>query len=113
MTEMRIFAGWHISISQATSHRVAASTIPHSPFPPHKEPTMPHRSRLAGFIIDCETGEIDEAAEFWSRALGLARVETYDDEGAQYAQLADGPGHLHIEVQKVEHPSRVHLDIES
>ena len=74
---------------------------------------MPHRSRLAGFIIDCETGEIDAAAEFWSGALGLARVETYDDDGAQYAQLADGPGHLHIEVQKVDHPSRVHLDIES
>ncbi|MEH6420749.1 VOC family protein [Pseudomonas sp. CGJS7] len=74
---------------------------------------MAHRSRLAGFIIDCETGEIDAAAEFWSGALGLARVETYDDDGAQYAQLADAAGSLHVEVQKVSHPSRVHLDIES
>ncbi|WP_408952544.1 VOC family protein [Lysobacter sp. Hz 25] len=74
---------------------------------------MTHRSRLAGFIIDCETGDLDAAANFWSGALGLARVETYDDDGAQYAQLANGPAELHIEVQKVAHPSRVHLDIES
>ncbi|ALN79164.1 VOC family protein [Lysobacter antibioticus] len=74
---------------------------------------MAHRSRLAGFIIDCETGDLDDAANFWSGALGLARVETYDDDGAQYAQLANGPAELHIEVQKVAHPSRVHLDIES
>ena len=74
---------------------------------------MAHRSRLAGFIIDCETGDIDTAANFWSAALGLARVDTYDDEGAQYAQLANAAGELHVEVQKVDHPSRVHLDIES
>ncbi|ALN93191.1 VOC family protein [Lysobacter gummosus] len=74
---------------------------------------MAHRSRLAGFIIDCETDDIDTAASFWSAALGLARVDTYDDEGAQYAQLANAAGELHVEVQKVDHPSRVHLDIES
>ncbi|MBT2745640.1 MULTISPECIES: VOC family protein [unclassified Lysobacter] len=74
---------------------------------------MAHRSRLAGFIIDCETGDIDTAADFWSGALGLARVDTYDDEGAQYAELANAAGELHVEVQKVDHPSRVHLDIES
>ncbi|MGO1002785.1 VOC family protein [Lysobacter sp. CA196] len=74
---------------------------------------MTHRSRLAGFIIDCETGDLDAAANFWSGTLGLARVETYDDDGAEYVSLADGPAHLQIEVQKVAHPSRVHLDIES
>ncbi|MGJ7904311.1 VOC family protein [Lysobacter sp. 1R34A] len=74
---------------------------------------MAHRSRLAGFIIDCETGDLDAAANFWSDALGLARSETYDDGDAEYASLADGPAALQIEVQKVAHPSRVHLDIES
>lgn len=74
---------------------------------------MAHRSRLAGFIIDCETGDLDAAANFWSGALGLARVETYNDDGAEYASFADGPAALQIEVQKVAHPSRVHLDIES
>ena len=31
---------------------------------------MPHRSRLAGFIIDCHTDDLDAAADFWSQALG-------------------------------------------
>ncbi|HXS31437.1 MAG TPA: VOC family protein, partial [Steroidobacteraceae bacterium] len=30
-----------------------------------------------------------------------------------YRLLRNAPGDLHVEVQKVEHPSRVHLDIES
>ena len=30
-----------------------------------------------------------------------------------YRQLRNAPGDLHVEVQQVEHPSRVHLDIES
>lgn len=31
----------------------------------------------------------------------------------KYRQLDKAPGGLHVEVQKVAHPSRVHLDIES
>jgi predicted enzyme related to lactoylglutathione lyase len=71
-----------------------------------------HRSKLAGFIIDCRTQDLESAAEFWSAALGLAVTgEPADDPG--YRQLANGPGDLHIEVQQVTHESRVHLDIES
>ena len=33
---------------------------------------MAHRSRLAGFIIDCQTDDLGTAAAFWSAALGLA-----------------------------------------
>ena len=29
-----------------------------------------HRSRLGAIIIDCHTDELDEAADFWSRASG-------------------------------------------
>ena len=32
-----------------------------------------HKSRLAGFIIDCCTSDLEAAARFWSEALGLAR----------------------------------------
>ncbi|MGH8080257.1 MAG: VOC family protein [Lysobacter sp.] len=74
---------------------------------------MAHRSRLAGFIIDCETGDIEAGADFWSGALGLARVETDNDEDSHYAQLANGPAGLYVATQQVDHPSRVHLDIES
>jgi predicted enzyme related to lactoylglutathione lyase len=73
------------------------------------EPTM-HKSGLAGFIIDCKTDDLDKAARFWSEALGLPVVS--DDEPG-YRKLAAGPGGMNIEVQRVDHPSRVHLDIES
>ena len=74
---------------------------------------MAHRSRLAGFIIDCEGGALREHADFWSRALGLALTDPDEGGGDRYAVLDGSPLGLHIEVQKVEHPSRVHLDIES
>ena len=72
-----------------------------------------HRSRLAGFIIDCRTDDLDEAALFWSNALGY-RINPSDDPAQEnYALLDTGPDELHIEVQSVDHPSRVHLDIEA
>ena len=30
-----------------------------------------HKSRLAGFIIDCRTDDLDAAAAFWGGALGM------------------------------------------
>ena len=75
---------------------------------------MPHRSRLAGFIIDCNVDDLDTAADFWSQALGCSVADRDAGDGtAEYQMLGDTPGDLHIEVQKVSHPSRVHLDIES
>ncbi len=71
-----------------------------------------HKSRLAGFIIDCNTGDIDAAATFWTQALGYKLAATDGDPGL-YRTFDTGPAGLHIEVQKVEHPSRVHLDIET
>ena len=75
---------------------------------------MAHRSRLAGFIIDCNTDDLDAAADFWSQALGCCIADRdAGDETAEYQMFGDTPGDLHIEVQKVTHPSRVHLDIEA
>jgi hypothetical protein len=70
---------------------------------------MTHRSRLAGFIIDCRTDDLEGAAAFWRAALGDDEVRA--PEGA-YVVLADQGG-LAAAVQKVDHPSRVHLDIET
>ena len=50
-----------------------------------------HKSRLGGFIIDCNSDDLDAA----DRTLDTP---------------ADQP---HLEVQRVAHPSRVHLDIEA
>jgi len=74
---------------------------------------MAHRSRLAGFMIDCQGGDLGEAATFWSKALGLDIAEPDEDGLDRYAVLEKLHGDLHVEVQKVEHESRVHLDIES
>ncbi len=71
-----------------------------------------HRSRLAGFIIDCQTEDLDAAAQFWSQALGLPLQVAADSEPG-YRLMENAPGNLHVEVQQVAHDSRVHLDIES
>ena len=73
-----------------------------------------HKSRLAGFIIDCKTKDLDAAAEFWSAALGLKRKAADTPAQTKYVHLDQkDPDDLHIEVQKVDHESRVHLDIET
>ena len=74
---------------------------------------MAHHSRLAGFIIDSQGHDLGASAAFWSQALGIPVADPDSGGTGQYAELGDTPGALHIEVQKVEHPSRVHLDIES
>ena len=71
-----------------------------------------HKSRLAGLIIDCETGDLEAAAEFWSRALGLP-VKSSMESGENYRTLETRGDEVHIEVQRVKHPSRVHIDIEA
>jgi predicted enzyme related to lactoylglutathione lyase len=71
-----------------------------------------HKSRLGGLIIDCHTEHLDKAAEFWSAALGLAAQPVSPDD-PNYVGLDNGPNGLDIEVQKVDHESRVHIDIET
>ncbi len=74
---------------------------------------MTHKSKLCGFIIDCRTDDLGAAAEFWGRALGMEVRQLPAEEGEKYVRLIDRNSELHIEVQKVDHPSRVHLDIEA
>src|SRR5258707_15155906 len=72
-----------------------------------------HKSKLAGFIIDCQTTDLDRAADFWGGALGMPVRALPPGEGEIYKELEDSHHGLHIEVQAVTHPSRVRLDIES
>ena len=69
-----------------------------------------HRSRLAGFIIDCKTDDLESATRFWSAALGMAPAGRNDE---LYERLDASARDLDIEVQQVQHESRVHLDIAS
>ncbi|HTT43523.1 MAG TPA: VOC family protein [Steroidobacteraceae bacterium] len=72
-----------------------------------------HKSRLAGFIIDCRTEDLDAAARFWGEALGLKPERLPAASEVAYRRLHTEPHELHIEVQQVAHESRVHLDIEA
>lgn len=72
-----------------------------------------HQSQLAGFIIDCETDDLPAAGRFWADALGMELRALPAEEGDHYMRLMDPNLDLHIEVQTVTHPSRVHLDIET
>jgi hypothetical protein len=72
-----------------------------------------HKSRLAGFIIDCQTMDLAGAADFWGAALGMQQRQLPSDEADRYVHLVDPLARLQVEVQTVTHPSRVHLDIES
>jgi predicted enzyme related to lactoylglutathione lyase len=69
-----------------------------------------HRSRFAGFIIDCNTDDLEAAAGFWSAALGTPERANKEP---RYVSLDTAAGEPHVEVQQVDHPSRVHIDIES
>ena len=68
-----------------------------------------HKSKFSSLIIDCQTADLDAAAQFWSRALGreIKKIE------GNYASLAMHDTEPVVEIQKVSHPSRCHLDIES
>lgn len=71
-----------------------------------------HCSRFAGIIIDCQTDDIDAAATFWSAALGYPKQDRNADDGP-YVGLVAPNNETYVEIQSVDHESRVHLDIEA
>lgn len=71
-----------------------------------------HRSRLCTFVIDCKTEDIDAAARFWSSALGKPSQRLTGD-SSHYHELKTEDDEMIILVQQVNHPSRIHLDIET
>ena len=64
-------------------------------------------------IIDCRTEDLEAVAEFWSQALGCRMVRSIDPADANYVQLETAPNEPQLDVQKVDHESRVHIDIET
>ena len=72
-----------------------------------------HRSRLGGLIIDCQTDDLNEAESFWTKALGYESGHSSDPADEGYVQLKTAADEPHIELQQVNHPSRVHIDIET
>src|SRR5215471_11073380 len=72
-----------------------------------------HRSRLGTIVIDCQALDVDQAARFWGAALGAEIHRLADSSDGNYRALAMSEDQPKVLVQKVEHPSRVHLDIEA
>lgn len=68
-----------------------------------------HRSKLAALVIDSNV-DLEVAERFWSAALGR-EVTKRDYPG--YRELSSKPTEPMILLQQVDHPSRVHLDIET
>ncbi|MGH8214619.1 MAG: VOC family protein [Rhodanobacteraceae bacterium] len=72
-----------------------------------------HHSRLCSMQIDCKVSDLDEAARFWAAALGRPVDMDHPGSRGNYRQLATLPDEPMVQLQRVDHESRVHLDIET
>jgi hypothetical protein len=72
-----------------------------------------HRSRINGILIDCNVEDIGEAARFWAEALGRPVDPDHPGTRGDYVMLQSPPDEISVQIQRVEHESRVHLDIET
>src|SRR5215831_1033530 len=72
-----------------------------------------HHSRLCAVLIDCRTSDVDAAARFWGEALG--RPVDLDHRGSRgnYRMLETPTDEPIVQIQGVDHESRVHIDIET
>lgn len=71
-----------------------------------------HRSKLSTFVLDCRGADLEAATSFWSQALGRpAKPPQQGDD--RYRDLECSPSEPLLMIQRVEHESRIHLDIES
>ncbi len=73
--------------------------------------TAMHKSRLGGIVIDCNSNDYERDVEFWSHALGLDAAHEVED--PRYVDLIGDAARIGVLLQKVDHPSRVHLGIET
>src|SRR5260221_12202956 len=72
-----------------------------------------HHSRLCAVLIDCKTEDVDEAARFWGEALGRPVDNDHPGTRGNYRMLETPPDEPIVQIQRVGHDSRVHLDIET
>jgi hypothetical protein len=75
--------------------------------------TNMHHSRLCAVLIDCNTSDVDEAARYWSQVLGRAVDSNHAGSRGNYRMLETPPDEPIVQIQRVGHESRVHIDIES
>ena len=72
-----------------------------------------HHSRLAAFVFDCRSDDIETATKFWSTAL-RREVKPPNPKHPTYRALTGSAAEPELLVQSsVGHDSRVHADIET
>ena len=72
-----------------------------------------HRSRINGILIDCNVDDIETAARFWAEALGRPIDPDHPGTRDDYVMLENRPDEISVQIQRVDHESRIHLDIET
>ena len=72
-----------------------------------------HYSRLCALLIDCDTPDVDRAADFWAQALGRPVDPNHPGTRGDYRMLETPQDEPIVQIQRVSHDSRVHLDIET
>ncbi len=72
-----------------------------------------HKSQIGNIVIDCKTDDLHQAATFWASAFGYRAEQSDNQVNAKYIRLETPDGDVQVMLQKVIHPSRVHLDIET
>lgn len=72
-----------------------------------------HHSRLCGLFIDCQVSNLDEAAQFWAAALGCPVDREHPGSRGNYRMLRTAPDEVTVQIQRVPHESRIHIDIET
>ena len=72
-----------------------------------------HHSRLCALLIDCKVADVDAAAGFWAGALGRPVDLDHPGTRGSYRMLETPPDEPIVQIQRVDHESRVHLDIET
>jgi hypothetical protein len=72
-----------------------------------------HRSRINGILIDCNSEDIDAAARFWAEALARPVDPDHPGTRGNYRMLETPPGEISVQIQRVDHESRIHIDIET
>ena len=72
-----------------------------------------HHSRLSALVLDCRTDDLTRAMEFWSKALARPVANPDQDGDGKYAELKTDSDEPFLLLQKVDHESRIHLDIET
>jgi len=72
-----------------------------------------HRSRINGILLDCNTDDIQASARFWAEALGRPIDPDHPGTRGNYVMLKTPEDEISVQIQRVDHESRVHIDIET